>query len=149
MNIRERHVGKSPIAREYYSRYLKNIDCEPTVDDQIALSPSTEGGVELREPTSNRKRPISTSQKLQEHLQNHWVEWLFGTIVAITAWSVIYARIDFARIETNQITQKESITVLQSGTQKASNKNHEQDLMLREHSLRISNVEEKVNKTKK
>jgi hypothetical protein len=149
MNRRERHVGKSPMAREFYSRYLKKIDCEPTVDDQIALSPSTEGGVELREPTSKRKRTVNTGQKLQEHFQDHWVEWLFGSIVALTAWSVIYARIDLVRIETNQITQKESITVIQSGTQKASDKNQEQDLTLREHSLRISNVEEKVSKTKK
>jgi len=149
MSRREKHVGKSQNAREFYSRYLKNIDCEPTVDDLIALAPSTEGGEELREPTSNRKRTVSASQKLQEHFQEHWVEWLFGSIVAITAWSVIYARIDLARIETNQITQKECVTVLQSGTQRASDKNHEQDLILREHALRISNVEEKVNKPKK
>jgi len=51
MSRREKHVGKSQNAREFYSRYLKNIDCEPTVDDLIALAPSTEGGEELREPT--------------------------------------------------------------------------------------------------
>lgn len=149
MNKRGRHVGKTPVAKATYVRYLKNIDCEPTVDDQIALSPSTEGGEELREPTSKRRRRISTGQKLQDHIQEHWVEWLFAGVVAITAWLMIAARVDLTRIETNASAQKDRIAELNGWAQKSVDKNQEQDLTLREHSLRLSSVEEKVNKTKK
>ena len=106
MNKRGSHMAKSVSARATYARYLKNIDCEPTVDDQIALAPSTEGGEELREPTSKRRRRISTGQKLQDHFQEHWVEWLFGGVVAITAWLMIDARVDLMRVESNRVLKR-------------------------------------------
>lgn len=149
MNKRGKHVGKSAVARETYSRYLKNIDCEPTVNDQVALSPSTEGGEELREPTSKRKRKVSLGHNLQEHFREHWAEWFFGGVVAIVAWLMVDAKIDLARIETNAENQKGNISDLQNGEQKIIDKNQDQDLTLREHSVRLSNVEEKVAKSKK
>ena len=149
MNNREKHVGKTSFAKEAYSRYLKNIDCEPTVNDKIALSPSTEGGEELREPTSNRRRKVSASQKFKDHFQDHWVEWIIGAVVVIAGWFMIDARIDIVRIETVAGNQKESIAEIQSAEQKSADKNHDQDLTLREHTIRISNVEDKVNKVKR
>ena len=149
MNKRGRHVGKSMAARETYSRYIKKIDCEATVDDKIELSPSTEGGEELREPTSKRRRKVSVGRLFRTHLEEHWVEWLFGSVIAMTAWLMVGARLDLVRIDTTAGAQKDCIIDLQSGAQKSVDKNQEQDLLLREHSIRISNVEEKVNKAKK
>ena len=148
MSKRDNHIAKSTAAKEAYARYLKNVDCEPTVNDQIALSPSTEGGEELREPTSKRRRPVSAGQKLQDHFQEHWVEWLFGGVVAIVVWLMLDARVDLSRIEANAGAQKDNITDLKDDAKLSNQKNQEQDLTLREHSVRLSVVEKTVGRTK-
>lgn len=149
MNKRNRHVGKSPAARESYYRYLKNIDCEPTVDDQIALSPSTEAGEELCEPTTTRRRKISAGRQFKDHISEHWIEWLFGVGVVVAVWFMVDARIDMACVETNVDTHKGNISDLQADVQKGVDKNQEQDLTLREHQVRLTAVEDKIKTVRK
>lgn len=149
MKKREIHAGKSHGERDYYARYLKNKDSEPTSAEETVLEPSTEDGTDLREPKLTGRRPIGTGKKIWEHIQEHWLEWAFCIVIALVIFFGRDVLIDLTRIETNQLIQKESISFLQSRAQKISDKNQEQDLTLKEHSIRISHVEEKVNKIEK
>ena len=146
MDRRNIHTGKSSSDRERYVRYIKKTDYEPTVDERISLGHSDLEGEEFQEPTSKRKRKISTKEKLLDHFGEHWVEWLVTIALGVLYFLMSASKIDITRIEGHIESHKEKISNLETDSKNQNKTDHDQDLQINENLIRISNLEDKVNK---
>lgn len=143
MNRKKSHVGKSQASREAYTRYIKKLDYESTVEEPTPFVSTTESGEELLTQTSNRKRRISLSDKFIEHFSENWIGWVICIAIAILYFTLIDSKVDLARINTNIENIKEDINSIKNDIKEQDKKNHDQDLSIKENSIRISNVEKR------
>ena len=148
MNKRTEHAGKSRMAREAYSRYIRKLDYDPTVEEPVPFSPSNEGGEELAEPTSQRKRKSSIGNALKDHFSENWVNWLVSGIIIILLFLMIDSKVDLAKISTSIDNVKESISSFVSDSKEGRDKDHEQDLVLKEHSMQIIQLEKESDRNR-
>ena len=145
MSNRRSHVGKSKAARERYSRYIKTFDYEPTKDEKTPFSLSDEGGEELKEPTSAKKRRKSPTQKIKDHFSENWIGWVLTVLAGILFYLMTDSKVNIASIKTTLCFQKEKIESIESNLKQNSDKNHEQDLTIREQGVKISVFEKHLN----
>jgi hypothetical protein len=148
MNKRDMHVGKSRMAREAYSRYIRKLDYDPTVDEPVPFSPSNESGEELSEPTSKRKRKASFNNALKDHFSNNLMSWLVSGVLVILFFLMFDSKVDLAKISTTIDTIKENVASLVESAKNTQNKDHEQDLALKEHSMQIIQLEKENERNK-
>lgn len=146
---RTTHVGKSVKDRQDYFRYIKKRDYEPTAIQNVPFSHSNEGGEELKEPTTNRKRPVKFTQKIKDHLSDKWVPWLVTGVILLMGYLMVDSKIDIAKIGTTLETLKENVKLLIEDNKKFSEKLHSQDLKINENSLRLNNFEKQNDNSKK
>jgi len=96
MSNRNRHVGKNKAQRFAYSRYIKTLDYEPTIDESIDFGSTEKGGEELTESTSRRPSRGINKIMIFDHLKEHWVAWLIGSIVVLGLYLVNESRVTIA-----------------------------------------------------
>lgn len=145
MDKRSFHTGKSQASRDQYGRYIKKLNYEPTIVETIPLGNSDEGGEELEKPKLTRKRKKDPSLILKNHIVEHWFEYLFAGVIAVLMYLMIDSKIDMARMDSHAQYQKDSIDSLGKDSKEIGIKVNEQNLILREHSLRLSTVEGQLN----
>lgn len=141
MSKRDMHVGKTRAAREAYSRYIRKLDNDPTIEEPVPFSSSNESGEELIEPTSKRKRKVSFGNALKEHFSNNWISWMVSVAIFILFFLMLDSKVDLAKISTTIDAIKEKVASLVDSSKDTQNKDHEQDLVLKEHSMQIIQLE--------
>ena len=82
-------------------------------------------------------------------MSEHWIEWVISAVIVVIMYLMVDSKIDLARIFTTLDTHKDSIGNLTTDVKSEGQKNQDQDLTLKEHSLRLSTVEQTLNKNKK
>lgn len=141
MELRKSHIPKSLPHRENYLKYLKTLENEPTLPEPAPLTPSNEGGEELREPTSKRKRDINVGQRLKDHIHDNLATWLCSLAGLLFFYFMVDSKIDIARISSTIDAIKNDIVGLKADNKQQSDKGHERDLTIREYKIRIENLE--------
>lgn len=142
MADRKSHVGKSKLAREGYSRYIRRLDYEPTLEEPGPFKPSHEAGEESGEATSDRKRPVKISEKVKDHVLNNWINWLIGAAIVVMVFLMVDSKIDLAKINTTIDRLKTDVQSLIGDVKTINEKNHQQDLAIKEDNLRINSLEQ-------
>ena len=146
MDRRGSHTGKSRPAREAYSRYIKTLDYEPTAQEGTPFERSSESGEEFKEPTSARKRQVKIGQRIKDHFLNNWLNWAVGVVIVVLFFLMVDSKVDLARIGSTIDAIKENVKSLIIESKTQGNKIHEQDLSIRENSLRIQQIEKQYDK---
>ena len=141
MNKRNSHTAKTRDARDAYSRYIRKLDYEPTVEEPAPFSPSNESGEELAEPTSSQKRKMSIINAIKDHFSENWVNWLVSGAIIILIFLMIDSKVDLAKISTSIDNAKESISTLISDSKELRENAHGQALVLKEHEMQIIQLE--------
>lgn len=141
MTRKNTHTGKSSASREAYSRYIKKLDYEPTVETPAPFLSTTEGGEELKNPSSTRKRKKTLSSKIQDHISENWIGWLLGLAIIVLFFLMIDSKVDLARINTNLEYLKENVGSIRNDIKEQDRKNQSQDLLINGNSIKITNLE--------
>ena len=162
MRKRSTHVNKTVDERSAYQKYITRIDPQPTVNEKksVDFESSMESGEELSEPTSKRKRKISFAALVGNHLNKHWLQWLFASLIFIGFYFMVDAKIDIAVIDNSLTSQQRQLDTLgseiksddsahqqrfdkiESSIEDARNVNHNQDLLLNELKTKLEFIEQ-------
>lgn len=159
---RSSHASKSPAQRTAYQKYIRSTEKQPTLDESIPFDTTLQKGEEFSEPTSKRKRAIPVPQKIREHFESHWIEWLLTVFAIISIYVYIDTKIQIAVLETNFVNQKELTHKIEVNLQESNNSqfyknekiedsihdldkdNSSQDLIINEIKIRLGIVEDKI-----
>ncbi len=135
------HVGKTRVARDYYSKQIKNLEAEPTVDETIKFAESDDTQRDFSQQTSRRRRPTPISQQLGDHFKSHWLEWVLGIILSLLVFLSTDSRISMARLEETVKTTRDDVRDLKDADRETKNKLQQQQLDLQRNQIRMDNLE--------
>jgi len=93
------HAGKTKLERETYTRIIKSLETEPTVDDSLAFSSSDRGDKDLPVQETQRARPEDPVEKLGRHFKRYWVHWVVTAAVGIVTLLVGGLNRDVGKLE--------------------------------------------------
>lgn len=141
MGNRNSHVTKNRLSRQIYRSNIKKTDYEPTVDEATIFSPSDQEGEDFREPTVKRKRKVDIKDRLIEHVNNNWHMWAIGAFVTLGGYFLVDSKIIIARIDATMEAHKSDISRIELSEKEDSQKNQEQDMLLKEHAIRLEHIE--------
>ncbi|MDD3275162.1 MAG: hypothetical protein PHN16_05370 [Candidatus Omnitrophica bacterium] len=137
MDRRGGHAGKSKMDKQIYHKYIKRIDCEPTLDEKLPFPNSNQEGEELSESTSKRKRPIPFGFSLKQHFQERWLYWIVGFVVFVVTYFIFDAKVNIKQLNFITGENKKEITEIRSDVKTIQEDNHKQDLSIQETKLKL------------
>ncbi len=137
-------MEKSPSARAAYSRYIRKLDLEATVEAPQPFSPSTDSGEELGEPTSQARRRRNIPQDMADYARESWASWLVTGIIMVLLFLTYGSKIELARISSSIESLKERMLAVGDDSKERLRKSHDQELILREHSVLINQLEKQT-----
>jgi hypothetical protein len=143
---RKGHSQKSPAQRQAYNRYVKQLDYEPTVDEALPFPTTSQGGEELSEQTTKRRRDLNVKERCVDHLRENWIGWVISLVTVLLGWLMIGSKIEIARLNIVSEGHSDDLKEVKESSQKNLEKNIEQDLTLKEHGLRIEFLNEGAKK---
>lgn len=148
MKPRDVHVNKSIQQRQGYWRYIEGLDYDPTVDEKIAFGQTEDGGEELGEASSKRRRGIKLSTRLADHFSENWVNWLFAVAAIVLLFLMSESKVGIARLETKMETVNEDIRTLQGQVGDINKANEKRDISIDENKIRIEFLQKEMDKLK-
>ena len=77
---------------------------------------------------------------------NNWLNWAVSIVILVLFFLMVDSKVDLARFGSTIDAIKENVKVLMSESKTQSDKIHEQDLSVRENSLRIQQIEKQNDK---
>lgn len=82
-NPRTAHVGKSSAERKYYTKAIKELRIQPTLDESLDFQESDDVSPDFTVPESTKKRRISLKYQLKEHVIENWYYWIPTILVTM------------------------------------------------------------------
>lgn len=142
------HTPKSAPERQYYNEFIKNRDFIPTVDESLNFEETTDHAHEFKIEENKRRRPKPIKDQLSEHFKDNWIVYTIGLFAVIFSYFMIDAKIDIAKlfVKSDNIENKidnlssdikETNKSLEEKLNKITDKNHEQDMKIKENELRL------------
>ncbi len=144
MNSRDKHVGRTQKEKEHYIRGLKNIPCGSTDDAEIRLPSSDKPEKDLSIQKSTKHRKTKTSERISDSLREHYISWILGFIGAAIIFFLSTFSRSLGNLEGKVSEIKELLSNINSKYDKVIEKNHNQDLKMQESSLKIKEIEKKI-----
>lgn len=140
------HVSKSRPERDYYSKYIKSQDYEPTVDETLKFPSTDDDKKDFSNSKTRKRRKLTFQQQFSDHLNENWPKWIGGSIVAILLWLMFDSKIAINGINYNVNTLKEDIQEMKQTDKETNEHLQKQDLNIRENQIRIESLQKNVKK---
>lgn len=151
------HTTKSKVEKDFYTRYIKEQDYEPTIDDSLPFKTSNDKSEDFTLQQAERKRKEPTKDIVIRHLEENWVKWIFSVVGVALFYFFITFQVNLSKTETKSLENEKDITTLDSKVEKTTErldkeidkledkidlekeKNQQQDLQIQRNSLLIDN----------
>lgn len=141
MTQRKSHIGKSKFQKDYYSRQIKSLDYEPTIDETINFSETESSKRDYSVPKSTKKRKQKFKQQLIDHFEDNWLKWVIGFVTLFLLFFLVDSKVDIKGIDTKVDVIKEDVNELKQNQKENVEKLHQQDMKTQENKLRIEELE--------
>ncbi len=135
------HVSKTKPERDYYSKYIKSQDYEPTIDETLKFPSTDDDKKDFSNSRTRKKRKPTFQQQLSDHWHENWPKWIGGGIVAILFWLMFDSKIEINSINYNVNDIKEDIQDMKKVDKETNEHLQNQDLNIRENQIRIENIQ--------
>lgn len=142
------HSAKNQRQREYYSKGIKKLDYEPTLDESLKFQESDDTKADLSLSETNQSRPPAIKDKIADHFRENWIYWAVGGVALLLIFFVFDFNRDMGRVEGKIEHIDESVTNINSHFESIYKKNNEQDLMIKENELRLEFLKENIKNKK-
>jgi hypothetical protein len=146
MKRTDRHVGKSFREREYYSKKIRGLDYEPTIDETLKFDESDESKKDFSLPTTRATRPRKVSERITDHLKENWIAWIF----ALIGLTIVYYGFTFNRalgtLEGIMGELRDTVKNMHENFKGLDDKFHSHDLEIQKNSLKIEQIERDIHK---
>lgn len=146
---RDVHVPKTDEMKKRYRKYIDTLDYQPTVDDRLNFNQSNQGGEDLSDVKTSKKRPSDISDRIKEYFGNNWLVWILGALAAGILFLISDSKIAFTRIETMLTTQNEKIDDLKRNDNDLQKNDRLQDLNIHENRILLDQIKNDVSKIEK
>ena len=141
------HNEKTQRERAAYARYVRGLDYAPTVDQRIPFPASNEPGEDLSEPTATRRRELPFTAKLADHFKSKWIEWIVGLAIILGGYLMIDSKMKFSEFGIRFGNLKDEVSDLKQTSKDHDKEVQQQEIKLREHDVRLDNLEKAPKKT--
>lgn len=152
MRKTSQHTGKSKAEREYYSKSLKHLDYQPTVDETMKFPETDDSARDYSVPTSTHRRKTTIKQQIIDHFEENWIKWVFVGVSIVIFYLMVDSKISISTIGTKVEVIKEDVSELKKAEKDNVERFHKQDLQILEARMRIDAFEKQgsnQDKTKK
>lgn len=141
MTQRKTHIGKSSYEKDYYSRQIKNLDYEPTIDETINFPETESAKRDYSIPKSTKKRKPKLKQKIIDHIEENWIKWAIGFAALVLLYFFVDSKVDIKGIDTKVDVIKEDVKELKQNQKENVEKFHQQDMKIQENKLHIEEID--------
>ena len=141
MRKTSQHAGKSRAEKEYYSKALKHIDYEPTVDETMKFPETDDAARDYSTPTSTHRRKTPIKQQIIDHFEENWIKWVIVGASIVIFYLMVDSKIAISTIGTKVDVIKEDVSELKKAEKDNQKRFHQQDLQIQEARLRIDAFE--------
>lgn len=142
------HVPKTSEMRQQYSRYIRTVDYEPTVDERLNLQHTSKVGQDLTPSAGNIRRPVSTGDQIKEHLAKNWLAWLLCLIGIAVAYLVYGSKVATIEISSKLDAQGKEIQDVRTCSSDNQKSNQQQDVKIAETAILLSGIQKSVDETR-
>ena len=135
------HAGKSKSAREYYTKAIKHLDYEPTLDESLKFPESDDTQRDYSVQKSPKRRKPTIKQQFLDHWEENWVRWLIAGVGIVLLYLMVDSKIAITAINGKVDNIKEEVTELKQVNKSNQDRFQQQELKLQEQHFRISSIE--------
>ncbi|MBN8652650.1 MAG: hypothetical protein J0L67_14555 [Cytophagales bacterium] len=140
------HTTKNPAQRRSYSKAIKDLTYDPTVDDSLSFSSSDDPTDKYKVEDVPPKRPISFGDRLVD-IRDKYGWTVVGSIILVLATYFVFDfNHDLTEVKTKQEGTKEDVEDVKSDIEKINDKNQQQDLKLKEQEVKLQFIEQQKRK---
>ena len=148
---------KNKVQKDFYSKYIKEQNYEPTVDDSLNFDTSNDKEEDFSLQKADRKRKEPKKDLILRHFEENWVKWLFSFVGIALLYFFFTFQVNLSRTDTRSLEKEKDITNLDSKEEKSTErldneiekleakietekeKNQQQDLNIQRNSILIEN----------
>jgi|GEM_PF-1611742 len=135
------HASKNRFERDYYTRYIKSKDYEPTVDESLKFEDSSDSKPDYSEPTSNKSRKISLKYQLEDYVKENWIPGVITLIVIIGGYFMVTSQITMGKIETLLFKMDEDVKEIKEDIKGTNNELSKINDQSKENSWKLDQLE--------
>lgn len=96
---RSSKVGKSRPEKDLYTKVIKTLDSESTVDTSLSFPRSDKPGKESAIPNYPRVRRDTISESIAEHFRENWLPWAVSIAGIVLAFFIFAFNRDVGKLE--------------------------------------------------
>ncbi|MFA6925298.1 MAG: hypothetical protein WC223_13715 [Bacteroidales bacterium] len=142
------HISKTKPEKDYYTKYIKTQDYEPTVDETLKFSETDDDKKDFSNQKSKKKRKPKLQQQIYEHFEENWIKWASGLIIALLVWLMFDSKLSISGINYKVDRIQDDVKELKQTDKETNQHIQQQDLNIKENQIKIENLE-KNNSTSK
>jgi hypothetical protein len=142
------HTTKNSAQRRNYSKAIKDLTYDPTVDDSLNFSSSDDPTDKYKVEDVPPKRPVTFGDRLNDIRDKYGWTVLGSIILVATTYFVFDFNRDLTEVKTKQDGTKEDLQEVKSDIKNIDEKNQQQDLKLKEQEVKIQFLEQQKEEMK-
>ena len=157
------HTPKSKIQKDFYTRYIKEQNYEPTVDESLGFDTSNDKEEDFSLQKAERKRKEPKKDIILRHFEENWVKWVFSFAGIALLYFFFTFQVNLSRTDSRSLENEKDISNLNVDTDKEverldkeieklegkieleKDKNQQQDLNIQRNSIMIENKKSSKN----
>jgi len=149
---RENHNTKNKAQKDFYNRYIKEQNYEPTIDESLRFETSNDKREDFSIQQASQKRKEPAKDIIVRHLKENWLSWTESIVGVILFFFFVTFQISLSKAEQSIENNTSDITNLENKVDKQSEKieeklehitekNHQQDLEIQKNSIMLEEKE--------
>lgn len=148
MNRNKGHIPKSKQERAAYVNYIRKLDYEPTKDEALDFSESSDKAADYSIEKANKVKRLTTWEQFQFHFEENWIKWLIAGVVVIISFFAVSSQVSISGLNIKQDQSDKEIEIINTDLKEIKSTNHNQDMKIQKNEIMIENLKENQKDTK-
>jgi len=136
------HVTKSGKERAAYVDYIRKLDYEPTKDEALDFSESTDNNLDYSIQKAKRVKRLSAWEEFRIHFEDNWVKWAVAGVAIVISYFIVTSKVSINGLEIKQDQTNKEIEKLNDNVDNLEKINNEQDLKIQKNEINVENIKE-------
>jgi hypothetical protein len=142
----QQHVPKSSHEKSAYVNYIRKLDYEPTKDEALNFSESSDKEPDYSIQKANKVSRLSTWEQFQLHIEDNWIKWVIAGVALVIGYFIVSAKISINGFDIKLDRTSKDIDKINSNIEEIRKTNQQQDLKIQKNEITIDNIKENQKK---
>lgn len=142
------HIPKSVQERAAYVDYIRKLDYEPTKDEALDFSESTDKEPDYSIQKANKVNRLSTWEQFKLHFEDNWIKWVIAGVAIVISFFIVTSKVSISGLGIKQDQTSKDIDKININIKDLEKTNNAQDLKIQKNEINIENLKENQNNTK-